>query len=134
MILSRAALVLFSLAVLTFGQENSTITPPAIPPPGENKLPPNTRVIEGVVLDSKGAPVPKAVVLLQDTKTLQIRSFITQQDGNYHFYGLNTDVNYQLRAHDDEMACSWKLVSVFNSRKHVKVKLKLDKKLERKKA
>jgi hypothetical protein len=131
MILSRAVLMLVSVGAFALGQD---IIPPSIPSPGENKLPPNTRVIEGVVLDTKGVPVPKAVVLLKDTKTLQIRSYIAQQDGNYHFYGLNTDVNYEVRAHNDEMMCSWKLISVFNSRKHVKVDLKLDKKLERKKA
>jgi hypothetical protein len=131
MIRCRAALALLFLAALAFGQD---VTPPAIPPPGENKLPPNTRVIEGVVLDSKGAPVPNAVVLLKDTKTLQIRSYIAQQDGKYQFYGLSTDVNYQVRAHNGDMESPWKLVSVFSSRKHVKVDLKLKKKIESKKA
>lgn len=131
MIPSRAVLALLFLASLAFGQD---VIPPSIPAPGENKLPPNTRVIEGIVLDSKGVPVPNAVVLLKDTKTLQIRSYIAQQDGNYHFYGLSTDVNYQIRAHNGEMTSPWKLVSVFSSRKHVKVDLKLKKKIESKKA
>ena len=43
-------------------------------------------------------PVAKAVVQLKNTKTLQIRSFITQDDGSYHFAGLGTDVEYQLKA------------------------------------
>lgn len=127
----RAACLAGFLAFFSFAQD---VIPPSIPAPGENKLPPNTRVIEGVVLDSKGVPVPDAVVLLKDTKTLQIRSYIAQKDGNYHFYGLSTDVNYQIRAHNAQMESTWKLVSVFSSRKRVKVDLKLKKKIETKKS
>ena len=58
----------------------------------------STRSIEGRVLTRVGAPVPGAVVLLKDGKTLQVRSYIAQKDGAYHFFGLSTDVNYTLRA------------------------------------
>jgi Carboxypeptidase regulatory-like domain len=122
----RAVLPLLIASSIAFGQDMS---PPTIPDPGQNKLPPNTRVIEGVVVDAQGAPVPNAIVLLKDTKTLQIRSYLAQQDGNYHFFGLSTDVNYQVRAHNGEMTSPWKLVSVFNSRDHVKIELKLKKKI-----
>ncbi len=131
MIRFAAVISLFLLAVLGSGQD---VTPPSIPSPGENKLPLNTRVIEGVVLDAKGVPVPNAVVLLKDTKTLQIRSYIAQPNGKFQFYGLSTDVNYQIRAHDNAMTCPWKLVSVFNSRLHVKIDLKLKKRIEPKRA
>ena len=36
-------------------------------------------------MDSHGSPVPRAVVLMKDMKTLQIRSYIAQNDGSYHF-------------------------------------------------
>lgn len=127
----RAFCVVAFVTACACGQD---VTPPSIPSPGENKLPPNTRVIEGVVRNSKGVAVPDAVVLLKDTKTLQIRSYIAQQDGNYHFYGLSTDVNYQVRAHDATMESPWKLVSVFSSRKRIKVDLKLGKKIDTKKS
>ena len=39
------------------------------------------RTIEGTVLDHEGHPVPGAVVLIEDLKTLQVRSYIVQQDG-----------------------------------------------------
>ncbi len=129
MTFARFIASLFFIAAL-LGQD---VGPPSIPAPGENKLPPNTRVIEGIVVDAKGAPAPNAVVLLRDTKTLQIRSFVAQTDGKYHFYGLNTDVNYQVRAHNNAMTSPWKLISVFNSRKRVTVVLKLKNKIEAKK-
>ncbi len=60
-----------------------------------------TRAIQGTVLSESGAPVPGAVVLLKNMKTLQMRSYVAQNDGKYHFYGLSTDMNYQLRAQNN---------------------------------
>jgi hypothetical protein len=89
---------------------------------------PKTRSIEGIMLDKAGAPVAGAVVLLKDTKTLQVRSYITQQDGKYHFYGLSSDINYEVRAEFGDMSSPIKRVSVFDSRSRIFVKLKLKKK------
>ncbi|MBV9762977.1 MAG: carboxypeptidase regulatory-like domain-containing protein [Acidobacteriaceae bacterium] len=87
-----------------------------------------TRSIQGVVLSSNGAPVPGAIVLLKNGKTLQVRSYVAQRDGAYHFYGLSTDVNWQLRAEAGGMTSKIKTVSVFDSHPRVQLNLKLDKK------
>lgn len=87
-----------------------------------------TRAIEGTVLSSAGSPAAGAVVLLKNAKTLQVRSYIAQQDGKYHFYGLSTDVNWQLRAEADGMTSKTKTVSVFDSHPQVRLNLKLDRK------
>lgn len=63
-------------------------------------------------------------------KTLQVRSFIAQQDGKYRFYGLSTDVNYQLRAEHAGEISKTKTVGVFDSHKLVKLDLKLSKKMK----
>lgn len=89
-----------------------------------------TRSIEGRVLNQGGGTVPGARVLLKDTKTLQVRSYIAQSDGRYHFYGLSTDVNYQVRAEANGLTSKTKTVSVFDSHKVVKLDLKLKKKLK----
>jgi hypothetical protein len=89
-----------------------------------------SRSIEGIVLGDGGAPVPGAVVLIKDSKTLQVRSYIAQQDGKYHFYGLSTDINYQLRAESKGLTSKTKTVSVFNSHGKVTLNLKLTKKLK----
>ena len=89
-----------------------------------------TRSIEGTVLSDKKKPVAGAVVLIKDTKTLQVRSYIAQADGRYHFFGLSTDVNYQLRAEADGLTSKTKTVSVFDSHKVVTLDLKLTKKLK----
>jgi Carboxypeptidase regulatory-like domain len=90
----------------------------------------STRSIEGQVLTSSGAPVAGAVVLLKDGKTLQVRSYIAQKDGAYHFFGLSTDVNYTLRAENQDLTSKQKTVSVFDSHRQVKLDLKLSKKIQ----
>jgi hypothetical protein len=100
------------------------VQPPVAGPSGA----PTSRSIEGAVLSESGEPVPGAVVLLKDTKTLQVRSYIAQQDGKYHFYGLSTDINYQLRAESKGLSSKTRTVSVFDSHQRVVLNLKLNKK------
>lgn len=88
----------------------------------------NTRTVQGVVVDTGDNPVEGAIVQLKDTKTLQVRSFITQKKGEYHFAGLSTNVDYELRAEHSGMSSSTKTLSVFDSRKQANMNLKLDKK------
>jgi hypothetical protein len=96
---------------------------PVVPRRGESL----TRSIQGTVLSKDGSPVPQATVLLKDGKTLQVRSYIAQADGRYYFFGLSTDINYELRAQANGMTSPTKTVSVFDSHKLVKLDLKLKK-------
>lgn len=86
---------------------------------------PNTRSLQGVVSDSAGKPIEGAVVQLKDTKTLQIRSFYTQPDGSYHFAGLSTNVDYEIKADHNGASSGTKTLSNFDSRKTATVNLKL---------
>lgn len=88
----------------------------------------NTRTVNGVVTDTSDAPVTGAVVQLKDTKTLQVRSFITQEGGAYHFAGLSTNVDYELKAEHQGASSSTKTLSVFDSRRQAIINLKLDRK------
>jgi len=64
-------------------------------------------------------------VLLEDLKSLQVRSYIVQRDGTYRFRGLSSDANYELRARFNGAASGAKTVSVFNNNPTVVVNLKL---------
>ena len=86
-----------------------------------------TRTVQGVVTDASNQPVTGAAVQLKDTKTLQIRSFITQPDGSYHFAGLSTNVEYELKADHDGATSGAKTLSVYDGRKVAIVNLKLNK-------
>jgi hypothetical protein len=86
-----------------------------------------TRGLQGLVLDDD-KPVPGAVVQLKDMRTLTIRSFISQTDGTYHFFGLKVDNDYQIKADHDDRSSGWKTLSVFDARKEPVINLKLEKK------
>jgi len=77
------------------------------------------------VLDNAGKVVPGAVVLLEDLKSLQVRSYLVQQDGKYHFHGLSSDASYQLRAQKNGLFSGAKTVTVFNNGRTVVVNLKI---------
>lgn len=94
----------------------------------KDKSEPNTRSLAGTVTDSDDMPVVGAVVQLKDMRTLQIRSFISQSDGAYHFSGLKIDNDYQVKADHNERSSGWKTLSVFDSRKEPVLNLKLEKK------
>ena len=86
------------------------------------------RTVQGIVTSAEDAPVAGAVVQLKNTKTLQIRSFISKEDGSYYFNGLSPDVDFELRAENQGSSSSTKTVSSFDSRKTVTINLKLNKK------
>ena len=86
---------------------------------------PNTRSVEGVVTDAGSKPIQGAVVQLKDSKTLQIRSFYTTQEGGYHFAGLSTNVDYELKADHNGSSSGSKTLSNFDNRKTATVNLKL---------
>jgi hypothetical protein len=87
-----------------------------------------TRNVQGAVTNSDDSPAVGAVVQLENTKTLQVRSFITKEDGIFHFYELGTDVDYKLRAEDKKTGASsdTKTLSSFDSRKQAILNLKLN--------
>ena len=85
----------------------------------------NIRSVEGTVTDAGGRAVTAAVVQLKDTKTLQVRSFITREDGKYHFAGLSANVDYELKADQGGASSGAKTLSLFNTSKTAVINLKL---------
>jgi len=82
-----------------------------------------TRSIEGRVLGDSGQVVVGAVVQIKDMKTLQIRSFITQEAGVYHFSGLSTNSDYEVSASKEGVVSRVKTLRSLNSRKKVIIDL-----------
>jgi hypothetical protein len=84
--------------------------------------------VSGIVTTPEDAPVAGAVVQLKNVKTLQIRSFITKESGQYFFHGLSPDVDYELKADHSGASSGSKTLSSFDSRKEAVINLKLNKK------
>ncbi len=85
------------------------------------------RMVQGTVSDAQDKFVNGAVVQLKDQRSLQVRSFITQENGGYHFSGLKIDNDYLMKADYNGMTSGWKTLSVFDTRKEPIINLKLDK-------
>ena len=86
----------------------------------------NVRSVQGIVTDEADNPISGAVVQLENMKTLQIRSFITKEKGDYYFSDLSTDIDYKLHAENHGMVSPTKTLSSFDSRKQATMNLKVD--------
>ena len=84
------------------------------------------RVVQGNVLNSDNQPQGNAVVYLQDQKTLEVRTFITETDGRYRFGQLSSDVDYQLWAEYKGHKSKTRAISSFDSKKQFNFDLKID--------
>ena len=96
----------------------------------EKKQAASERVVTGTVRDADGTAINGAVVQLKDVRSTQVRSFITQTNGAYHFSGLKVDNDYQLEAKYNGMTSGWRTLSVFDTRKEPVVNLKMDKSIK----
>ncbi|MGH9719830.1 MAG: carboxypeptidase-like regulatory domain-containing protein [Bryobacteraceae bacterium] len=85
-----------------------------------------TRMVQGTVTDSKDNAVDGAVVQLKNTKTLQVRSYITKEHGTYYFHGLDPNIDYMLKAENQGKSSQSKTLSAFDSRKQPVINLKLE--------
>jgi hypothetical protein len=85
-----------------------------------------TRSVQGVVTGADDKPVAGAVVQLKNSKTLQIRSFLSKDDGSYYFHGLSPDIDYELNAKTADAASNTRTLSSFDSKKEAFINLKLN--------
>lgn len=95
---------------------------------GKKEKDDGTRSVQGIVRNASEQAVERAVVYLKDTKTLRVKSFITQADGQYQFHGLSTNIDYEIHAKFENSASEVKTLSVFDSRKQAVMNLKLEEK------
>ena len=84
------------------------------------------RVVQGVVRDSNDQLQANAVVYLQDQKSLEVRTYITEADGHYRFGQLSSEVDYQLWAEYKGHKSKTKSISSFDSKKQFNFDLKID--------
>jgi hypothetical protein len=77
------------------------------------------------VADQYSRPLAHAAVQIENDSTLQIRSYITQADGKYHFAGLNSDIDYKLSAEYDEIRSHKRNLSKFDSRHGPRIDLRI---------
>jgi hypothetical protein len=81
------------------------------------------RSLTGEVTDKAGNALPGAVVQIENTKTLDVRSFITDKTGRYCFNELFDDVDYIVRAHYRTTWSRARTLSKFNSKENPQLTL-----------
>jgi hypothetical protein len=65
------------------------------------------------------------VVHLKNTRTLAIKTYITEPDGSYRFSALSPNVDYELYAEYQGGHSDTKTLSAFDNRKQVTMTLKI---------
>ncbi len=133
-VLSLLAAAVFSGAVLVAQAQ----APPQKGPGYGNWLPgsqkdkkgddPNVRAVTGTIRMVDDSLVEGAVVQLKNTKSMQVRSFITKADGVFVFQGLSTNVDYELKSEAKGMVSPARTLSTFDDRKRAIMHLKLENK------
>jgi hypothetical protein len=108
------ALIVLLLAVLFFGR-----TSYATAQTGQ-------KVVEGKVVGSSSQPQTGAIVYLKNTKTGDIKSFISTTDGSYRFGQLSSDIDYEIWAEYQGRKSNTKTISSFDSKKLLDYRLKVD--------
>jgi hypothetical protein len=82
----------------------------------------STRSVGGVVTSADDKPVVQS----KELKNKNVRSFYTQDKGEYYFHELSTEVDYELTATFQGASSKTRTLSVFDSRKDAVVNLKLN--------
>lgn len=86
------------------------------------------RTVRGTVIDKSDTPIISSVVFLKNSRTNTVRSYITDEQGNYRFSGLDPNADYDIHAEKDGAKSQVRTVSSFDGRKDIVLNLKIDKK------
>lgn len=86
---------------------------------------PTLRTIEGMVCSKEGAPIQGAVVYLQDSKSLAVKSYLSDAQGQFHFRQLSMSADFDLWAELNGRRSKTKSISQFNSKTNLNFKLRL---------
>lgn len=83
-------------------------------------------IASGKVISSNKAPAADAIVYLEDPQSMAIKSYLTGQNGEFHFTDLAPQTDYEVWAEQNGAESKHKFISKFSSHTHFAFTLKLD--------
>jgi hypothetical protein len=123
----RKHILYFAAAIMLVAAPLSVCTAAAPAPfPAPLKDPQDhTRTLTGKVFGRQDAPIQKAIVYLKNTKSLVIKTYITDADGGYRFPALSPNVDYEVYAEHNGARSDTKTLSAFDNRKEANITLRI---------
>lgn len=85
----------------------------------------HNRMLMGKVFGRQDQPIEKAIVYLKNTKTLVVKTYITDADGGYRFPALSPNVDYEVYAEHNGARSDTKTLSAFDNRKVANITLRI---------
>ena len=117
---------LFIQAAVAFMLATVFLSLPSAAQFGRSKEPQDhTRTLTGHVFGRQDQPLSKAVVYLKNTRSLAVKTYITDPDGTYRFPALSPNVDYEVYAEHNGARSDTKTLSAFDNRKLVNITLRI---------
>ena len=117
---ARAAVAALALAL------GASTAGPGIATAHAQQRVPVQRTIEGKVHDRNDQPLKGAIVYLKDSRTLAIKSFISDEGGVFHFGQLSQNTDYEIYAEFQGKRSKAKNISSFDSKNDFIFTLKIE--------
>ena len=111
--------------VMLAGMLISAVLPAAVPLPLTAQAA-AARLVEGRVVLASGGAAQGAIVYLKNSKTLEVRTYISTADGSFRFGQLTSDADYTLWAEYQGKKSKEKTVSSFDTKKTFEITLKVE--------
>ena len=122
-----AVLVILLSGLAVAAPSGAAMNPPQFPgfkkDKGDDKNAPKN--LTGQVVDKEGKGLAQAVIYLKDKRTLEVKTHISDERGNYRFSGLDPNTDYEVHAEFKGASSSKRSASSFDGRKEVYLVLEI---------
>jgi carboxypeptidase family protein len=89
---------------------------------------PELRTVHGTVVDKQETSIESAIVYLKNAHTQDVKTYISDNQGEYRFSGLDPNIDYEIHAEHEGLTSTTRSISSFDTRKDVSMTLKVDRK------